>query len=85
MALAEKMGKLKAHDLVEDASKRAVKQKQSLFEIISKIPEVDKALPKGQLKALFDPLGYLGSSEEFIDRALKQVQKSLDQSSKRKS
>jgi 3-carboxy-cis,cis-muconate cycloisomerase len=84
MALAEKIGKMKAHDLLQEASKRAIKQKGNLLDVISRMPEVSAALPKKQLKALFDPLTYLGSSEEFIDRTLKQVQKSLEQSSKRK-
>ncbi len=85
MALAEKLGKLKAHDLVEDASKRAIKQKKNLFDVVSEMPEVSKILPRKQLKALFDPLAYLGNSEEFIDRALKQVKKSLESTFKRKS
>jgi len=87
MALAKKVGKLKAHDLIEFASKRALKEKRDLFSIILEIPEIIKAVPEKQLKTLFNPLSYLGNTEEFIERASKKARQSLEGpfSKKRKS
>jgi len=79
MALAEKIGKLKAHELIETASRRATKKKQDLFSAVLEIPEVVKMLPEKQLKSLFNPLAYLGSTEAFIEHTLKEVRQSLEQ------
>ena len=78
MALAEKVGRLSAHDLMEIATNRAAKEKRDLFSIILKTPEIVKTLPEKQLKTLFNPIAYLGNTEEFIERALKEARQSLE-------
>jgi 3-carboxy-cis,cis-muconate cycloisomerase len=81
MALGAALGRLEAHDLLEAASKRAAKERRPLIEVLSRIPEITKALPREKLSRLFDPLAYLGSAEPFIDRTLASVEKSLKHSS----
>jgi 3-carboxy-cis,cis-muconate cycloisomerase len=83
MALGAALGRLEAHDLLEAASKRAAREKRPLLEVLSRIPEVTKVLPRGKLTRLFDPLAYLGSAEPFLERELAGVEKSLKHSSKK--
>jgi len=80
MALGAALDRLEAHDLLEAASKRATKEKRPLLEVLSRMPEIIKVLPREKLARLFDPLAYLGSAEPFLDRALVSVEKSLKHS-----
>jgi 3-carboxy-cis,cis-muconate cycloisomerase len=87
MALGASLGRLQAHDLLETASKRALKDRRPLIDVLSQTPEITKVLPREKLARLFDPLAYLGSAEEFLNRTLADVEKSLKQplaTSKRK-
>ncbi len=81
MALGATLGRLEAHDLLEAASKRAAKERRPLIEVLSRMPEVTKVLPREKLARLFDPLAYLGSAEPFLERTLACVEKSLKHSS----
>ena len=80
MALGEKIGRMQAHDLLETASKRAASEGRHLREVIADTPAIADALPSKALDKLFDPLAYLGSADEFIDRALKSVDQALAKS-----
>ena len=82
MALGEKLGRTQAHDLLEAASKRAASEGRPLREVIEETPNIVDALPAKSLDKLFDPLGYLGSADLFIERALKSIDQALAQSSK---
>lgn len=66
--LAEKLGKSEAHKLVEDASKRAHAQKQSLKDALLHDPRVTAQIPAAELPKLFDPLSYQGVAQAFINR-----------------
>jgi 3-carboxy-cis,cis-muconate cycloisomerase len=77
MALGEKLGRLEAHELLERASKKAVDDGRLLKEVLEEIPEVNAALPSPRLAALFDPLAYLGSTDGFIERALKAAERAI--------
>jgi 3-carboxy-cis,cis-muconate cycloisomerase len=70
MALAGKIGRGAAHELMEAACKRAMKEKRPLADVLAEIPEITRAIPKPRLQALADPLAYLGSAELFRTRAL---------------
>jgi 3-carboxy-cis,cis-muconate cycloisomerase len=83
MALGAALGRLQAHDLLEGASKRAAKERRPLIEVLSRMPEVTRVLPQEKLARLFDPLAYLGSAEQFLERALSSVDKSIKHSSKK--
>jgi 3-carboxy-cis,cis-muconate cycloisomerase len=84
MALGEKLGRMQAHDLLESASKRAATEGRHLREVIAETPAIADALPSKTLDSLFDPLRYLGSADQFIEAALKTVERTLVQASKSK-
>ena len=70
MALAEKIGRLEAHDLVEAACHRAVAEGAHLKDVLAKDPAVAAELDAGQLARLFAPEAYLGAAEGFVQRVL---------------
>ncbi|MDQ3862586.1 MAG: 3-carboxy-cis,cis-muconate cycloisomerase [Actinomycetota bacterium] len=71
MVAAEHLGRLEAHDLVEEASHRALASGKPLREELSFEPRLDEVLSADEIDAALDPAGYLGSAGEFVDRALK--------------
>jgi 3-carboxy-cis,cis-muconate cycloisomerase len=75
MALAAKIGRSAAHELIGAASKRALKEKRPLGDVLAKIPEVTRVLAPARLKALANPLSYLGAAEFFRDRALAEAER----------
>ena len=70
MALAEKIGRLQAHDLVEAACHRAVAEGAHLKDVLAKDRAVAAELDAGQLARLFAPEAYLGAAEGFVQRVL---------------
>src|SRR6059058_2944042 len=70
MALAEKIGKNEAHHLVEAASKKAVTEKKSLGDVLTKDPKVTAHLSADKLAKLFEPMAYQGASQALIGRLL---------------
>jgi 3-carboxy-cis,cis-muconate cycloisomerase len=77
MALGEKVGRLEAHELLERASIRATSEGRHLKEVLAEMPEVNTVLPSQRLEALFNPLAYLGSADEFVERALKMAERAV--------
>ena len=75
MALAEKIGKNEAHHLVEAASKKAVTEKKSLGDVLTKDPKVTARLSADKLAKLFEPMAYQGASQALIDRLLASLEK----------
>ena len=75
MALAEKIGKNEAHHLVEAASKKAVTEKKSLGDVLTKDPKVTAHLSADKLAKLFEPMAYQGASQALIDRLLASLEK----------
>ena len=69
-ALAPKLGREAAHELIEGACRRAVEQKISLRDVLVKEPKVRKLLSAVELDRLLDPANYLGVAEQFVDRVL---------------
>lgn len=70
MALAEKIGKAAAHQLVEAACARAQKEKRHLRDVLGEDNDVRGHLPGAALEGLFDPRKYLGEAEAFVDRVV---------------
>ncbi len=68
---AEKLGRLKAHDLVEAASHRALDEDKPLREVLLEDAALSEVLSEGEIDAALDPAHYLGSAGELVDRALK--------------
>jgi 3-carboxy-cis,cis-muconate cycloisomerase len=70
-ALRPTLGRLAAHDLVETACRRAASRRRPLLDELLDTPAVVDALGAERVGSLLDPAGYLGSSQELIERALR--------------
>lgn len=70
MALGQKLGRLAAHDLLEAACKRAVREGRHLREVLGEDPGVRAQLDEHALAALFEPTSYLGVGGALVDRVL---------------
>jgi len=70
MKLAEKIGKAKAHGIVEDASRKAAAQERDLKDVLLADNEVTEKLKAAEIEKLFDPISYPGVAQIFIDRLL---------------
>lgn len=75
--LAEHIGRLEAHELVQAASQRTLDGSGSLGEELSKDPDVSEHLSYEEIAAALDPERYLGSAGEFIDRAIDMYNKEI--------
>ncbi len=69
-ALAEKIGKSAAHNLIEAASKKAVAEKRHLRDVLADDAFVSEELDAEKLAGLFEPMAYQGVSQTLIDRLL---------------
>jgi 3-carboxy-cis,cis-muconate cycloisomerase len=70
MRLAETIGKSDAHHLVEAASKKAVKDKKHLRDVLTADAQVIAQLNADEIAKLFEPMAYQGASQALIDRLL---------------
>ena len=70
MALTEKLGRAKAHELVQAACARARKENRPLRAILSADPRIAPNLSPTDMDRLFDPHNYLGAAEEFVYRVV---------------
>jgi 3-carboxy-cis,cis-muconate cycloisomerase len=67
-ALADKLGRIEAHRLVQELSYQAVKEKRPLKEVMLAHMRVKQHLTSAEVEKLFIPLTYQGSAQVFIDR-----------------
>ena len=70
LALAPALGKKAAHELLEEASRRAARERRPLREVLGEDQEVQSRLSPSDLDRLFDPLGGVGQAVELLERAL---------------
>lgn len=70
MALATHIGRPDAHRIVADASRRAIEQGEDLRSVVADDDQVREHLSADALARIFDPTAYLGSTDEFIRRAV---------------
>jgi 3-carboxy-cis,cis-muconate cycloisomerase len=73
--LAQKLGRLEAHELVEAAAHRTLESGRSLREELLAESALREVLSPEEIDAALDPARYLGSAEVFIDRALELYRK----------
>jgi 3-carboxy-cis,cis-muconate cycloisomerase len=73
MTLADRMGKMPAHLLVEAACKKAAEQNRPLKEVLREEPTLHGHLAPADLESLFDARNYLGSADEFVDQVIRQA------------
>jgi 3-carboxy-cis,cis-muconate cycloisomerase len=70
LALGQSVGRLRAHELVEHASREALKSGRTLREVLGENPDVSGVLNDEQLDALLDPARYSGQAQQFVDAVL---------------
>jgi 3-carboxy-cis,cis-muconate cycloisomerase len=70
MALARHIGRMAAHQRVEQACRRAVEQQRHLRDVLADDAEVTKHLAPEELARLLDPANYTGQAQALIERAL---------------
>jgi adenylosuccinate lyase len=75
-ALADKLGKQTAHDVVYHAAMRSVEQGVTFETTLMQNPEVKGALDGAELRALFDPTTYVGLAPEIVERVLAETRTS---------
>jgi 3-carboxy-cis,cis-muconate cycloisomerase len=73
MALADRMGKLPAHMLVEAACKKSVAEHVHLKDILLGEPGLRGHLTPADLESLFDVGNYLGNAREFVAAVLSEA------------
>ena len=70
IALGRKLGRLEAHHVVEEASRKASAGHRHLEEVLSEDERVTAHLEADEIERLFDLLAYQGVAQEFIDRLI---------------
>jgi 3-carboxy-cis,cis-muconate cycloisomerase len=84
MALAEKMPRSEAHELLHLACKRAQTERRDLRSVLAQDAIVKANLSDAELDRLFTPANYLGVADQFIDRVLASTTVHRDQKKSRK-
>jgi 3-carboxy-cis,cis-muconate cycloisomerase len=70
-ALAGRIGRERAHELIQHASQRALEENCHLRAVLLSMPEIRAHMGETEIDQLLDPRNYLGSSRRFIDRVLR--------------
>ncbi|WP_323123226.1 3-carboxy-cis,cis-muconate cycloisomerase [Burkholderia alba] len=70
LALGDKIGRLDAHHLVEQASKAAVRSGRPLHDVLAADPNVAAHLTPDALRRLLDPAHYVGQAQACVDAVL---------------
>jgi 3-carboxy-cis,cis-muconate cycloisomerase len=84
MALAEKMPRTEAHEIVQLACKRAQTTRRDLRSVLAQDSIVKANLSDAELDRLFTPANYLGVADQFIDRVLASSTEQRNQKKPRK-
>jgi 3-carboxy-cis,cis-muconate cycloisomerase len=72
-ALAPKVGRSTAHELLQKATQRAIDEKRNLADVLKETPEFTTLLGEAEIDQLLDPRAYLGSAQTFIARVLREA------------
>jgi 3-carboxy-cis,cis-muconate cycloisomerase len=68
LLLSRKLGRERAHQLLEQATDPEHMHDRTLSEVLSQMPEVRDSLDEKALRKLEDPGDYLGMARTFADR-----------------
>jgi 3-carboxy-cis,cis-muconate cycloisomerase len=69
-ALASKIGRIEAHEVLRKAVDRAVTEKRPLADVLKEMPDVKTHLNDVEIDGLLDARNYLGSTQRLISRVL---------------
>ena len=70
MGLGPYLGRQRAHDLVYEICRAAVRSGRPLLDLLAENPEISKHVDRSTLAKLTDPANYLGVTGEMIDEVL---------------
>ncbi|WP_442963340.1 3-carboxy-cis,cis-muconate cycloisomerase [Pseudomonas sp.] len=70
IALAQRIGRDKAHHLIEQCCRQAIAEQRHLREVLGEHAEVGAQLSAPELDRLLDPAHYLGQAQRWVARAL---------------
>ncbi|WP_172143688.1 3-carboxy-cis,cis-muconate cycloisomerase [Pseudomonas tumuqii] len=70
IALAQRIGRDKAHHLIEQCCRQAIAEQRHLREVLGEHAEVGAQLSAAELDRLLDPAHYLGQAQRWVARAL---------------
>lgn len=73
MGLAPALGRERAHDLVYDLCREAIRQRRTLLDLLAEDPEIARHADRARLARLCDPANYLGLSGVMVDRVLARI------------
>ena len=68
--LAQSMGRLQAHQIIEQACRKAYQQNADLLTVLQAEPELTQLLSKQRLAQLLDPHTAVGEAGPYVDRVL---------------
>ena len=71
LALANKVGRQTAHDIVYECSMRAIEHNLPFRQTLAENPVVSQHMTSQDIERLLDPIHYTGLSGEFVDRVIK--------------
>lgn len=74
LALGASLGRLRAHELVEHASREALKSGRTLRQVLAEDPTVKRVLGESQLDDLLNPANYSGQAQAFVDAVLERYE-----------
>jgi 3-carboxy-cis,cis-muconate cycloisomerase len=69
-ALAEKIGKQAAHQMIEEASRRSVEEKRTLRDVLLENPKIRQHLSPAEISRLLNPKNYTGVAERMAENAI---------------
>jgi 3-carboxy-cis,cis-muconate cycloisomerase len=70
IALAKHIGRMPAHHLIEQASRKALESSRTLRDVLAEDKQVRDHLSTAEIDKLMDPKNYIGSAASMIDRVL---------------
>jgi len=73
-ALAEKLGKPIANQVMDEAVQKAIADKRHLRDLLGEDERVTLMMTPGELAKLFEPLSYQGVAQTFIERLVASAQ-----------
>nr|WP_314488180.1 3-carboxy-cis,cis-muconate cycloisomerase [uncultured Pseudomonas sp.] len=75
IVLAQRLGRDRAHHLLEQCCQRAVAERRHLREVLGEEPQVAEQLTGDELERLLDPAHYLGQARVWVARAVAEHQR----------
>jgi 3-carboxy-cis,cis-muconate cycloisomerase len=70
MGLAPILGRNEAHDVVYAACRTALNDKRTLADVLKAMPDVTRLVSASQIEHFCDPIHYLGTAPQMVDKAL---------------